>query len=475
MKELKKIEEFVYEIEKQDKMNVPGRIYASKKLIEKAKEDSSLKQVKNVATLPGIQKYSIAMPDIHEGYGFPIGGVAAVDTRYGYISPGGVGYDINCGVRLLKTNLELNDVKDRIKDLLAFLYSHIPVGVGSKNAISKLSEKEFKKVLKKGAKWAVEKGYGSEEDLEFTEDLGCLEVKDLKGISDRSIERGRIQLGTLGSGNHFLEIDFVDEIYDYEISNVFGLEKDQIVILFHTGSRGFGHQVCDDFLFLMRQKRAEFDYQPPDNQLISAPFYSDIGQKYYNAMNSAANFAWANRQIIKGIIEECFLRFFKISKKSLGLHQIYDVCHNIAKLEYYDDKEILVHRKGSTRAFGPGNPALPNKYLQIGQPVLIPGDMGTASYLLVGTHKAENETFSSTCHGAGRVLSRKKALKMYKKENLFEKMNKKGIFLMAKDKRTVAEEAPEAYKDVDEVIKVVSKVGIAKKVTKFKPIAVMKG
>ncbi len=443
-------------------MLVPARIYASKKLLEKAQEDSSLIQLKNVATLPGILKYSIAMPDIHEGYGFPIGGVGAVETLNGYISPGGVGYDINCGVRLLKTDLSFDEVKPKIKELLAFLYSHIPVGVGSKNAIQKLSEKEFKKVLKKGAKWAVENGYGDEEDLEFTEDNGYIEVKDFKGISDRAIERGRIQLGTLGSGNHFLEIDVVDEIYNYDYAKEFKIEKGQIVILFHTGSRGFGHQICDDFLILMRANKNKYKYVPPDNQLISAPFYSDEGQKYFNAMNSACNFAWANRQIIKGIVEDCLLRFFKISKKSLGLKQIYDISHNIAKIEYYDNKEVLVHRKGATRS-------------KEGQPVIIPGDMGTNSYLLVGTKKAEEETFASTCHGAGRVLSRKKALKMYKKENLFEKLSKQGIFLMAKAKRTVAEEAPEAYKDIDEVIKVVSEVGLAKKVARFKPIAVMKG
>ncbi len=472
---LKKIDEYIYEIEKQGQMLVPGRIYSSKKLLEKVKEDNSLKQVKNVATLPGIQKYSIAMPDIHEGYGFPIGGVAAVSTTEGYISPGGVGYDINCGVRLLKTDLYYEDIANKIKELLAYLYSHIPTGVGSKNAIPKLSEKEFKEVLKKGAKWAVEKGFGSEEDLYFTENKGCIKIKDFKGISSRAIERGKIQLGTLGSGNHFLEIDYVEEIFNYEYAKIIGLEKDQIVILFHTGSRGFGHQVCDDSIILMRQSKHKFPYTPPDNQLISAPFYSDEGQRYFNAMNAAANFAWANRQIIKGIIENCLIKFLKISKKSLGLQQVYDVCHNIAKLEYYDDKEVLVHRKGATRAFGPDNPEIPEKFKNIGQPVIIPGDMGTYSYLLAGTKKAEEETFGSTCHGAGRILSRKKAMKMYRKENIFEKLNKSGIFLMAKDKRTVAEEVPEAYKDINEVIKVVSKTGIAKKIARFKPIAVMKG
>ncbi len=472
---IKKIDDYIYEIEKEGQMLVPGRIYSSKKLLEKVKEDNSLKQVKNVATLPGIQKYSIAMPDIHEGYGFPIGGVAAVDTKEGYISPGGVGYDINCGVRLLKTNLLYEDISDKIRELLAYLYSNIPTGVGSKNAIEKLSEKEFRNVLKKGAKWAIEKGYGDEEDLYFTENNGCIKINDFKGISSRAIERGKIQLGTLGSGNHFLEIDYIDEIYNYEFAEIIGLEKGQIVILFHTGSRGFGHQVCDDSIILMRHSRNKFSYNPPDNQLISAPFYSDEGQKYFNAMNAAANFAWANRQIIKGIIEYCFIKFLKISKKSLGLQQIYDVCHNIAKLEYYNEKELLVHRKGATRAFGPGNYEIPEKFREIGQPVIIPGDMGTNSYLLVGTKKAEKETFGSTCHGAGRILSRKKALKMYKKENIFEKMSKHGIFLMAKDKRTVAEEVPEAYKNIDEVIKVVVEVGIAKKVARFKPIAVMKG
>ncbi len=472
---LKKIDEYIYEIEKQGQMKVPGRIYLSKKLLEKVKEDNSLKQVKNVATIPGIQKYSIAMPDIHEGYGFPIGGVAAVDTKEGYISPGGVGYDINCGVRLLKTNLFYEDISSKIRELLAFLYSYIPTGVGSKNAIPKLSEKEFKNVLKKGAKWAVENGYGEEEDLIYTEDNGCIKINDFRGISSRAIERGKIQLGTLGSGNHFLEIDIVDEIYNYEISEIIGVEKGQVVILFHTGSRGFGHQVCDDAIIMMRHSKNKFSYNPPDNQLISAPFYSDEGQKYFNAMNAAANFAWANRQIIKGIIEDCLIKFLKISKKSLGIKQIYDVCHNIAKLEYYNEKELLVHRKGATRAFGPDNLNIPENYRKIGQPVIIPGDMGTNSYLLTGTKKAEIETFGSTCHGAGRILSRKKALKMYKKENIFEKLSKDGIFLIAKDKRTVAEEVPEAYKDINEVIKVVSKVGLAKKIARFKPIAVMKG
>ena len=472
---LKKIDDYIYEIEKHGDMLVPGRVYSSKKLIEKVKEDNSLKQVKNVATLPGIEKYSIAMPDIHEGYGFPIGGVAAVNTKDGYISPGGVGYDINCGVRLLKTELFFNEVSDRIRDLLAYLYSHIPSGVGSKNAIPKLSEKEFKNVLKKGAKWAVERGFGNEEDLEYTENKGCIKVKDFKGISDRAIERGQIQLGTLGSGNHFLEIDVVDEIFDDNIAKIFGLEKGQIVILFHTGSRGFGHQVCDDSLIVMRHNKNKFSYIPPDNQLISAPFYSEEGQKYFNAMNAAANFAWANRQIIKGIVEDCLIKFFKISKRALGLVQIYDVSHNIAKIEYYNEKELLVHRKGATRAFGTDNNELPEKYKKTGQPVIIPGDMGTSSYLLTGTKKAENETFGSTCHGAGRILSRKKALKMYKKENIFEKLYKNGIFLMAKDKRTVAEEVPEAYKNIDEVIKVVSETGLAKKIVRFKPVAVMKG
>ena len=472
---LKKISDYIYEIEKQGQMIVPGRIYSSKKLLEKVKEDNSLKQVKNVATLPGIEKYSIAMPDIHEGYGFPIGGVAAVNTKDGYISPGGVGYDINCGVRLIRTNLAYKEISNKVRDLLAFLYSHIPTGVGSKNAIPKLTEKEFKNVLKKGAKWAVENGYGDEEDLHFTENKGCIKIIDFKGISSRAIDRGRIQLGTLGSGNHFLEIDCVDEIFNYELAEVVGLEKGQIVILFHTGSRGFGHQVCDDALILMRHSKNKYPYIPPDNQLISAPFYSDEGQKYFNAMNAAANFAWANRQIIKGIIEDCIMKYLKISKKSLGLHQIYDVCHNIAKLEYYNNKELLVHRKGATRAFGPNNPEIPDEYKKMGQPIIIPGDMGTCSYLLAGTEKAENETFASTCHGAGRILSRKKALKMYKKENIFDRLNKNGIFLMAKDKRTVAEEVPEAYKDINEVIKVVTKVGIARKIARFKPIAVMKG
>jgi len=472
---LKKINDFLFEIPKQDNMLVPARIYTTEKMLSIIRDDESLIQIKNVATLPGIEKYSIAMPDIHEGYGFPIGGVAAVNTKDGFISPGGVGYDINCGVRLLTTDLKYDDIKNSLENILYKLYSSIPCGVGSKNAIKKLSHKDFKKMLKKGAKWAVEQGYGNEQDLKFTENQGCISNFGWEIVSERAIDRGREQLGTLGSGNHFLEIQKVEKIFNNEFANIFGLEKDQIVILFHTGSRGFGYQVCDDFLKIMRKKMNKYGYSPPDKQLIAMPFYSEEGQNYFNCMNAAANFAWTNRQIIKGLIEKTIIKSLKISPKDLNLRQIYDVCHNIAKIEFYDEKEFLVHRKGATRSFPPNSDDIPNCYKKIGQPVIIPGDMGTASYLLTGTEKAYKETFGSTCHGAGRVLSRKKALKKSNSSEVLNRLEKKGIIVLAKNKRTIVEEMPEAYKDIDDVINVVQNSGISNTVAKFIPLGVIKG
>jgi len=472
---LKKIDDFIWEIPKHGNMLVPGRVFASKKLIDAIVTDNSLLQVKNVATLPGILDYSIAMPDIHEGYGFPIGGVAAVNVEDGFISPGGVGYDINCGVRLLKTDLFYRDIKNRLESILIALFSSVPSGVGSKNAIKKISNKEFKKVLQKGAKWAVENGFGTEVDLTFTEDNGCIENEGYKYVSDRAIDRGRQQLGTLGSGNHFLEINVVEEIYNSEICNYLNIHLEQILILFHTGSRGFGYQVCDDFLKIMRKNANKFNYNPPDKQLIALPFKSDIGKKYFNSMNAAANFAYANRQIIKSIIEETLINSLKISPSELNLKQIYDICHNIAKLETYKGQTVLVHRKGATRAFSSGSKDIPLDYRNIGQPIIIPGDMGSGSYLLIGCEKALDYTFASCCHGAGRVLSRKKALKSLNSNEIVKNLENKGIHIIARNKRTIAEELPEAYKDVDEVVKVVVRCGLVKKLARFRPVAVMKG
>ncbi len=474
MLNLKKISDYIWEIPREEGMKVVGRIFASKKILEFITKDNSINQVKNVASLPGILNYSIAMPDIHEGYGFPIGGVAAVDINEGYISPGGVGYDINCGVRLLSTNLYYNDVKNRIDTILSGLFTCIPSGVGSKNAIKKLSEKEFFNVLKKGGMWAVENGFGNIEDLMFTEDSGCIENEGYKFVSKRAVERGRSQLGTLGSGNHFLEIDIVEKIFNKDFAEKFGLFKGQLIIIFHTGSRGFGYQVCDDFLKIMRKNIRKFHYIPPDMQLIAIPFKSDIGQQYFNCMNAAANYAWANRQIIKALIEETFLKILKISPSELQFKQIYDVTHNMAKVEKFKNKDILIHRKGATRALADGSEKIPLKYKNMGQPIIIPGDMGTGSYLLVGCKEAEI-SFFSCCHGAGRLLSRKKALKKFSNNEVIKNLQDNGISILAKNKRTIVEEMPDAYKDIDDVVNVVEEIGIARKVVKFKPVAVMKG
>ena len=469
--ELFKIDKNIWEIPKTGNMLVPGRVYASKVILDAVKGDESLKQVKNVATIPGIIKYSIAMPDIHEGYGFPIGGVAAMDKSNGFISPGGVGYDINCGVRLLRTDLFINDINDKLFEIGNAIFNAVPSGIGSKNAISTVSKKELKEVTLKGARWAVEKGYGSFEDLNLTEDNGCIENNGFEFISERAMERGRKQLGTLGSGNHFIEIQIVDEIFSYKDAEKFSLEKGMVAIMLHTGSRGFGYQVCDDFLNIMRRNHNKFGYTPPDAQLIAVPFQSRYGKEYFNAMNAAANYAWANRQIIKGLIEDAILKIVKISPRYLNLEQIYDVSHNIAKVE----NNLLIHRKGATRALPPGNKLLPEKYREIGQPIIIPGDMGTASYLLIATSKTYNETFSSTCHGAGRTLSRRKALKRFKSNDVLERLEQKGIIVLAKNKRTIVEEVPDAYKDVEEVVNVVDQCRLVKKVARFKPIAVIKG
>ncbi len=469
--EIIKISENIWEIPKTGNMLVPGRIYASDSLMLKIREDQSLQQVRNVATLPGICNYSLAMPDIHEGYGFPIGGVAAVDKRDGYISPGGVGYDINCGVRLLKTNLFFNDVKVKIKDIAVHIFNAVPSGVGSKNAIKSISLKEFEKVLKKGAKWSVNNGYGTNEDIELTEERGCVENEGIEFISKRAVERGISQLGTLGSGNHFIEIDIADKIYDKHLCETLGIEKDMLLIMFHTGSRGFGYQVCDDFLNRIRKAKSKFQYSPPDTQLLACPFNSEEGIGYFNAMNAAANFAWANRQIIKELIERAIMNALNISPKSLGLSQIYDVSHNIAKIE----SDFIIHRKGAINAKPPFSKDLPSVYKRTGQPVIIPGDMCTGSYLLFPTEKVATETFSSACHGAGRALSRRKALKKFNANEIVLSMEKSGITVLAKSKRTIAEEVPEAYKNIDDVIMVMENCGLLKKAVRLKPVAVIKG
>lgn len=478
--ELIPINDFVWEIPVQGGMKVPGRIYASRKMIEKyLQNDESVKQVVNVAHLPGIQKYSLAMPDIHWGYGFPIGGVAATDVQEGVISPGGVGYDINCGIRLVRTNLTLEQVEPRLQKLVDNLFHHIPTGVGSSGAIRKLSPKEIKKILLKGAAWAVENGFGEENDLRLTEENGCLPGADPDAVSARAIERGLDQAGTLGSGNHFLEVQLVEEIYDEKIAAVFGLFKGQITITIHTGSRGLGYQVCDDYLKILVGAIHKYGLVLPDKQLACAPIQSKEGKDYLGAMAAAANFAWNNRQTIMALAKNTFMQTFNMSAQDLGFQLVYDVSHNIAKIEEHEidgqKKKVCVHRKGATRAFPANSPQIPEKYRAVGQPVLVPGDMGRYSFVAVGTDQAMDDTFGSTCHGAGRVQSRHQALKSVRGSDVVAELRKKGIIIQAKGMRTIAEEMPHAYKDVAEVVDVMHQSGISRKVAKLRPLGVIKG
>jgi len=475
---MKQIDKYKWIIEKEGGMRVPGIIYASEKLMEGVKNDNSLEQVRNVAHLPGIQKYSFAMPDIHWGYGFPIGGVAAMDLEEGVISPGGVGYDINCGVRVIRTALKSSELKGKLEELTNKIYSRIPCGVGSTSNV-RISQADLKQILREGSSWAVRKGFGWDEDLEYTEEKGCMQGADPEILSYRALERGKPQLGTLGSGNHFIEIQRVVEIYDEKSASILGLEKNQVTVMIHTGSRGLGHQVCSDWVTNLRKSLKNFDFDLPDKELICAPIKSREGQEYLRAMKSAANFAWTNRQIIMSRVREVFSEVFGNSAESLEMNLIYDVAHNIAKIETHDvdgrKKELCVHRKGATRAFPPNHPSIPSKYASIGQPVLIPGDMGTASYILLGTHKSMEETFGSTCHGAGRTLSRRKAMKVTSGRHIQNELARKGIYVRAKSVKTIREEAPLAYKDIDEVVETVARSGISKKVVKTAPLAVVKG
>ncbi len=478
---IEKITDYKWRIPKSYKpgMRVEGVIYASEKMLSQIKKDNAPEQVANVAFLPGIVKYSLAMPDIHWGYGFCIGGVAATDPEEGgVISPGGVGFDINCGVRLLKTNLELGDVKDKISKIVDVLYQNVPSGVGSRGQI-RVSNQEERRLLLEGARWAVKKGFGIGEDLEVCEERGSIEGADPDSVSERAYERGKQQAGTLGSGNHFLEVQVVDDIYDREVAEKLGLFIGQITVMIHSGSRGFGYQVCDDYVRVMIKCLDKYNIRVPDRQLACAPINSPEAKNYIGAMKSAANYAWANRQVLMHLVRESFEKVFSKSWQSLGMYLIYDVAHNIAKFEKYiidgQEKVLCVHRKGATRAFGPGHKELPEKYKDMGQPVIIPGDMGRASYLLVGTKKAEEESFSSTCHGAGRLKSRHEAIRTGDFNTLIKELSSKGIEVRATGKKTVLEEAPSAYKNVDEVAEVVCKAGLSKKVCRMKPLCVVKG
>ena len=457
-------------------MRVPAHVYASEELLPALLQDRSLEQLMNVATLPGIRKAAMVMPDAHEGYGFPIGGVAATNYPDGVISPGGIGYDINCGVRLLKTEKTYTDVASHLEELSKQLYAEIPSGTG-KGGMLKLNRNDVDRVLLKGAEWAVENGYGQHSDLGYIESHGRLSDADPSAVSDRAKTRGHDQLGTIGSGNHFVEVDRIDAIYHDEAAKAFGLVKDQIVILIHTGSRGLGHQVATDYIRVMMNKMADYGIQLPDRELACVPFNSEEGQEYFKAMCASANYAWCNREVITWEIRNAWQRIFGVKGGHIQL--LYDVAHNIAKIEEHkiDGKrqKVIVHRKGATRAFGPGFKELPEDFRHIGQPVLIPGSMGTCSYVLVGTEGSMLSTFGSTCHGAGRAMSRTAAKKQVDAPSLLRALKEQGIYVKAGSYAGVAEEAPVAYKDVSLVVETVDQAGIAKKVARLKPIVVIKG
>lgn len=459
-------------------MRVDGIIFASKGMLDDIGQEA-LQQVMNVATLPGIVNASYAMPDIHWGYGFPIGGVAAFDLDDGVVSPGGVGYDINCGVRLLRTNLEKTELEGKTQGLVEALFREIPSGVGAHRKDLKLSQAEVRQVLKKGARWAVENGYGDAEDLVHIESGGTIPGADPSCVSERAIERGQAQCGTLGSGNHFIEVEYVEEIYDEKVAAVFGLFRDQVVVHIHSGSRGLGYQVCDDHLGVMLHAAEKYGIELADRQLCCAPLSSPEAKCYLGAMTSAANFAFANRQLMAHFVRHAFEKFLGAAPRDLAMRLVYDIAHNVAKFEEHEvegkRRSLCVHRKGATRAFPPGHPDIPEDYRNAGQPVLIPGDMGRYSYVMAGTETAYRRTFGSSCHGAGRMMSRMKAKKSARGRRIYEEMEKKGIIARSATLDGMLEEIPEAYKDVADVVDVVAGAGLCRKVAKLHPIGVIKG
>jgi tRNA-splicing ligase RtcB len=473
-----RIDDYRWRIPAEGDMRVPGMIYASDRMMKDIRSDKSPEQVANVAQLPGILKASFAMPDMHWGYGFPIGGVAAFDETEGVLSPGGVGYDINCGVRLMRTQLDRSDVAHRLEDLSLELHRAIPSGIGSKSH-RRLSKRELDHVLVDGSGWAVDEGYGRAADLETTEERGCFDGADPGEVSERAKQRGRPQLGSLGSGNHFCELGYVDEVYEPDAADAYGLSPGMVTVMIHSGSRGFGYQVCDDSLRMMIKASRDYGIHLPDRQLCAAPLTSPEAQRYFSAMACAINFAFANRQMMTHFVRQALARFFGQGEDQLGLDLLYDVCHNIAKWETHNvegaERRVCVHRKGATRAFGPGHAQVPEAYRAVGQPVLVPGDMGRYSFVLAGTERAMTETFGSSCHGAGRQMSRAQAKKVARGRPIFRELQQKGIFVRSDSKATVAEEIPEAYKDVSEVVEVMHGAGIAKKVAKLIPLAVVKG
>jgi tRNA-splicing ligase RtcB len=460
-------------------MRTSSVIYADDRMLSTLRSDNALEQAANVACLPGIVGKALAMPDIHWGYGFPIGGVAAFDAEQGIISPGGIGFDINCGVRLIRTDLNVDDVKPRIRDLIAVLFKNVPAGVGSEG-VTDVASNEINDILELGAEWAVNSGYGWDEDLAATEEGGRMKTADSGTVSHKAKERGVPQVGSLGSGNHFLEIDRVEKIFDGEAAKAFGLEREgQVTVTIHCGSRGCGHQIATDYLKVMEHSVRERKIELPDRQLACAPVNSKEGQNYFNAMACGANYAWANRQMILHWVRQSFEETLKRSAEDMGMHQVYDVAHNIAKVEEHEvdgkKMKVYVHRKGATRAFPKDHPDVPSKYQTVGQPVIIPGDMGSGSYVLVGSERVMKEAFGSTCHGAGRVMSREAAIRKYRVDQVRQDLESRGIYLRSSTKDGILEEAPGAYKDIDHVVSIVDGAGLSRRVARLRPIGVMKG
>ncbi len=477
---LVKKSDYVYDIPKSYKkgMKVDGRIFSDDRMIESIKGDNAPEQVANVATLPGIIGASMAMPDIHWGYGFPIGGVAALDIEDGVISPGGVGYDINCGVRLVRTDLRGEDIREKVKDLIDEMYNNVPAGVGKKARI-RLKRGQLNEVLDHGVEWAIEEGYGWEEDKKRIEDNGRMGSANSDKVSDKAKQRGEPQLGTLGGGNHFLEIQKVEKIYDEEAAKAFGIEEGMATVMIHTGSRGCGHQIASDYIRDMERAVNKYGIDLPDKQLACAPFASKEGDDYFAAMSCGANYAWTNRQLILHWVRESFENVYNEGAEDLGMDLVYDVCHNIAKVESHEvegkKQDVVIHRKGATRAFAPGRKEVPKKYRDVGQPVIIPGDMGTASYLMRGRKTGMVRSWGSTCHGAGRVMSRTGARRRFRANQIKKELSDKGIYVKAASNKVLEEESPNAYKEVDRVVEITHNAGLSKIVAKMVPIGVMKG
>ena len=477
---IERVAEHVWEIAKtfREDMRVPARLYADEHLLDAALSDNSLLQLVNTATLPGVVRYAIAMPDIHQGYGFPIGGVVATRLPEGVISPGGVGYDINCGVRLLASAAPVAEIHPYLEDIASRLYANCPSGVGSHGHLL-LNNTELDRVLHEGSRWMLDKGYAWPEDLDRTEEFGRIAGADAAFVSERARERGRNQLGTLGAGNHFIEVDRIAEVYDPATAARLGIYPGSVAVQIHCGSRGLGHQICEDYVSRFQKTARDYGIALADRELVCAPFDSPEGQQYFHAMACAANFAFANRQLLAHLIRRSFDEVLVGKVKDFELRQVYDIAHNMAKIEEHEvgghSLRVCVHRKGATRAFGPGSRVLPDDLRDVGQPVLIPGSMGTASYVLIGTKEAMQQTFGSTCHGAGRVLSRAKARKMVRGAELREQLKSRGILICAGSMGDLAEEAPVAYKDVSRVVEVVHKLGIGRKIARLEPLAVIKG